>query len=58
MNIEITPEELRYIINCGPALVQNIPEKAVRTYCGFSKEEIIDFSLRMRKTLDEAGYDM
>jgi len=58
MNIEITPEELRYIISCGPALLQNISEKAVRTYCGFGKDEIIDFTMRMRKELDEAGYDM
>lgn len=58
MNVDMTPEELRYIINCGPALLQHIPEESIRTYCGFNKDEIIDFTIRMRKKLDEAGYDM
>ena len=58
MLIEITPEELRYIISCGAALAQNVPEKSLPTYCGFDKQQIVAFSSRMRIELDQAGLDM
>ncbi|QIG92722.1 MULTISPECIES: hypothetical protein [unclassified Bradyrhizobium] len=58
MQIKVTPEELRYIIRCGAALAQNVPEKSLPTYCGFDKQQIVDFSGRMRSELDKAGLDM
>ncbi|MFG3597129.1 hypothetical protein [Bradyrhizobium sp. RDI18] len=58
MQIEVTPEELRYIVRCGAALSQNVPEKSLPTYCGFDKQQIVDFSARMRDELDKAGLDL
>jgi hypothetical protein len=58
MMIEITADELRYIIRCGAALAQNIPVSSLPTYCGFDKNQINDFSGRMRAELDKAGLDM
>jgi hypothetical protein len=58
MQIEVTPDELRYLIACGAALAQNIPERSLPTYCGFDKQQIVDFSARMRRELDGAGLDM
>ncbi|WP_156918270.1 hypothetical protein [Bradyrhizobium sp. Cp5.3] len=57
MQIEVTPEELRYIIRVGAALVQHIPDKSLPTYCNFDKQQIVDFSARMRTELDKAGLD-
>ena len=58
MQIELTPDELRYIVRCGAALAQHIPDKSLPTYCGFDKQQIIELSGRMRAKLDEAGLDM
>jgi hypothetical protein len=58
MQIEVTPDELRYLIACGAALAQNIPERSLPTYCGFDKQQIVDFSARMRRELVGAGLDM
>ena len=56
MQVEITPDELRYLIACGVALAQNIPEKSLPTYCDFNKQHILEFSRRMRRELD--GLDL
>ena len=53
VQVELTPDELRYVISAGPALAQHIPEKSLPTYCHFTKQEIIDFSVRMRQRLDD-----
>ena len=58
MNIEVSPEELRYIIRCGAALAQNVPDQAIVTYCGFDKKQIAEFSMKMRSKLDDAGLDL
>jgi hypothetical protein len=58
IDIRLTSDELRFVISCGSALLLNIPEGSLPTYTHFSKAEIIDFSLRMREQLDQAGYDM
>ena len=58
IRIELTPAEMRYIIRCGAALAQNVPEHSLPTYCGFNKGEINQFSQRMRDRLDDAGLDM
>ncbi len=58
MRIEITADELRYIIRCGAALAQNVPNTSLPTYCGFNKDQIAEFSGRMRDELEEEGLDM
>jgi hypothetical protein len=58
INIEITDRELRYFISCGLALVQNVPENSLPTYCGFSKDDILEISLRLRSIADKMGVDM
>lgn len=58
VQVELTLEELRYVISSGPALCQYIPEQALATYCGFDKQQIIDFTMRMREELDRKGHDM
>lgn len=58
IDIQLSPGELRYLISCGVALIQNLSEGSLPTYCHFNKAQIIEFSARMRARLDEAGYDM
>lgn len=58
INLRVTPKELRYFVSCGLALVQNVPESALPTYCGLSKNEIIDVSMRLRALADEVGVHM
>lgn len=55
ISIELTEQELRYMISCGAALLQNVPEESLPTYCSFSKEQIIDFTIRLRRLADEYG---
>lgn len=56
--VDLTGEEVRYLVSCGIALVQNVPEHMLVVYCGFTKQQIVDFSSRMRGELDKAGLDM
>ncbi|WP_143486075.1 hypothetical protein [Pseudomonas sp. PA15(2017)] len=56
--LEVTPKELRYFISCGMALVQNLPKDSLSTYCGLSKDEILEVSLRLRGIADQLGVDM
>lgn len=58
IHIEVTHRELRYFISCGLALVQNIPEESLPTYCGLSKDEISVVSLRLREIADQLGVDI
>lgn len=58
IDVRLTANELRFVISCGSALLLNLPEGSLPTYTHFSKAQIIDFSLRMREQLDQAGYDM
>jgi hypothetical protein len=58
LDIQLTPDELRYLVACGVALLQNIPEESLPTYSRFSKEQILDFSSRIRRVLDDHGLDM
>lgn len=44
----VNENEFRYLISCGFALLQNIPENSLATYCHFNKEEIVEFTIRMR----------
>lgn len=56
--VELTPDELRYLVQCGSALAQHVPVKSLPTYCGFTKEQVVEFSLRMRELIDANGLDM
>lgn len=56
--LEISPQELRYFISCGWALILNLPENSLPTYCGLTKDEIISVSTRLRNIADESGVDM
>lgn len=58
IHLEVTHRELRYFISCGLALVQNVPEGSLPTYCGLNKEEILKVSLRLREVADQLGVDM
>ncbi|GAA0660118.1 hypothetical protein GCM10009426_07790 [Rheinheimera tangshanensis] len=55
ISIELTEQELSYLISCGAALLQNIPEESLQTYCSFSKEQIIEFIVRLRGVAEEHG---
>lgn len=56
--VDLSPAELRYLISCGVALAQNVPPESLPTYCGFTLEEIAEFSDRIRSVLDSNGLDM
>lgn len=58
IDLKVTPRELRYFVSCGLALIQNIPDESLSTYCGLSKDEIIEVSLRLREVADKLGVDM
>lgn len=58
IHLEITHGELRYFISCGLALVQNVPEESLPTYCGLDKDEIIEISMRLREIADRLGVSM
>lgn len=58
IRIEVTHKELRYFIACGFALMQNVPEDSLPTYCGLNKNEILEISLRLREMADQFGIDM
>jgi hypothetical protein len=58
IDLKVTPKELRYFISCGLALIQNVPENSLSTYCGLNKGEIIDVSMRLRAFADEIGVHM
>jgi hypothetical protein len=58
VTIRLSEKELRYVIACGIALMQNVPKEALSTYCGLSHEEIVEFSRKMKRVADESGVDM
>lgn len=58
IDLKVTPRELRYFVSCGLALIQNIPDESLSTYCGLSKDEIIEVSLRLREAAEKLGIDM
>ena len=58
VRVSLSVDELRYVIACGAALLQNIPESSLPTYTRFTKQEIVDFSAKMRDELNRLGLDM
>ncbi|UYC12116.1 hypothetical protein [Xanthomonas sp. CFBP 8445] len=57
VNAVVTERELRYFISCGIALIQKVPEDSLPTYCGLSKNEIVDVSMRRREFADRRGVE-
>lgn len=49
INLKVTDEELAYLIACGAALLQNIPENSLPTYCQFDKKQIIEFTMKLAR---------
>ena len=58
LEIRLTPDELRYLVACGAALLQNVPANSLPAYTHFSKQQIIEFSSRIRRVMDENGLGM
>lgn len=58
ISIDVTNDELRYLISCGAALLQNIPDKSLPTYCHFTKDQIIDLMIKFREIADANGIDI
>ena len=58
IELQVSAAELRYLIACGVALAQNVPEKSLPTYCGFTKDEIVRTTAKLRKVLEQHGHDM
>lgn len=56
--LKVTPKELRCFVSCGLALIQNVPDDSLSTYCGLNKDEIIEVSLRLREVADNLGVDL
>ena len=56
--IEITEEELRFLIRSGDTLIMWVPHQALPTYCNFIKEEIEQFTDKLVAIRDELGIDM
>jgi hypothetical protein len=56
--IALSAKELRYLVSCGAALLQHIPEKSLATYTNLTKQEIIDFCEKVRDFMDKNNLDM
>ena len=57
-SIDLNHDELRYLVACGFALLQNIPEKSLPTYTTFTKSDIKSFSTKIRSIMDSHDIDM
>ncbi|WP_325918242.1 hypothetical protein [Pseudomonas frederiksbergensis] len=58
VDLKVSLRELRYFISCGMALIQNVPNDSLPTYCGLNKDEIVEVSLRLREVAEREGMDM
>lgn len=58
VTVQLSADELRYLVSCGMALSQYVPHKSLPTYCGFDANQILEFSKRFRRIMDEHGLDM
>lgn len=57
IQLTLSADEIRYLVRCGAALAQNVPRTALPSYCGFTLDEIIAFSDRMKNLMESAGID-
>lgn len=58
IHIDVTDGELRYLIACGAALLQNIPDESLPTYCHFTREQIVGLMMKLREIADANGVDI
>ena len=58
ISISLSEPELRFLVGAGFGLLQNIPEGSLSTYTNFTKEEILEFSKKIRNLMDENGISM
>jgi|SoiMetStandDraft_2_1073263.scaffolds.fasta_scaffold3207632_1 tetrahydromethanopterin S-methyltransferase subunit A len=58
IELKVTAPELRYLISCGFALSGHVPEESLPAYCGFTKDEVLRTSKKLRKILEDHGLDM
>lgn len=56
--VPLSQKELRYLISCGVALAQNVAKDALPTYCGFTVDEIVSFSKKIRELAERSGIDI
>lgn len=57
-SVDLSENELRYLVACGMALLQNIPGKSLSTYTSFEKSDIINFSTKIRDIMEQYNLDM
>ena len=57
-SVQLRPDELRYMVSCGFALSANVSAKSFPMYCHFDADQALDFSIRIRRLMDEHGLDM
>lgn len=55
VSVQLNESELRFMVSAGFGLLQNIPENSLSTYVDFSKEEILEFSTKIRLIMDKNG---
>lgn len=58
ISVELTETELRYLVSCGFALLQHIPANSLSTYSNMSKNEITEFSKKIRCIMDDNKLSM
>ena len=55
---EFTEDDLVFIYTSCFALLQNISEQALPTYCGYTKQEVIEFIDRCKIILQENNIEL
>lgn len=58
LKVDLSEAELRYLVSCGFALLQNIPSGSLPTYSKMTKEEILRFCAKIRNIMDENNISM
>ena len=58
VNIKLKEREIRYLIRCGVALLQNVSRESVASYCGFTAAEIVEITKKLKLLADENGIEM
>lgn len=58
IEVVLTESELSFLVRAGSALTQHIPAKSLPTYTGFTKEEIWEFSRKIRKIMGGNDFSM
>lgn len=56
--LELTENELRYLVAVSFAVAQHVPTKSLPTYTGFTEVEIREFITKVRNFMDQHEIDM